>query len=86
MTDDFWSLSGARLEHGRLATATEGPALVVSHQFFENVFGGDPARLGGRVTVDGRSARLSACSCAISVSIFHRRPFYRNISQSTRSQ
>ena len=58
VTDDFWSLSGARLEHGRLATATEGPALVVSHQFFENVFGGDPARLGGRVTVDGRSATI----------------------------
>ena len=58
MTDDFWSLSGARLEHGRLATATEGPALVVSHQFFESIFGGDPARLGGRVTVDGRSAAI----------------------------
>ena len=58
VTDDFWSLSGARVEHGRLSTATEGPALVVSHQFFENVFGGDPARLGGRVTVDGRSAMI----------------------------
>ena len=58
VTDDFWSLSGARLEHGRLATATEGPALVVSHRFFESVFGGDPARLGGRVTVDGRSAAI----------------------------
>ena len=58
VTDDFWSLSGARLEHGRLATATEGPALVVSYRFFENVFAGDPARLGGRVTVDGRSATI----------------------------
>ena len=58
VTDDFWSLSGARLEHGRLATATEGPALVVSRRFFEDVFGGDPARLGGRVTVDGRSAAV----------------------------
>ena len=58
VTDDFWSLSGARLEHGRLATATEGPALVVSHRFFEGIFGGDPARLGGRVTVDGRSAAV----------------------------
>ena len=58
VTDDFWSLSGARLEHGRLATATEGPTLVVSYRFFENVFGGDPARLGGRVTVDGRSATI----------------------------
>jgi putative ABC transport system permease protein len=59
VTDDFWSLSGARLEHGRPATATEGsPALVVSYRFFENVFGGDPARLGGRVTVDGRPATI----------------------------
>ena len=58
VTDDFWSLSGARLAHGRLATATEGPALVVSHRFFEGIFGGDPARLGGRVTVDGRSAAV----------------------------
>ncbi len=58
VTDDFWSLSGARLEHGRLATATEGPALVVSHRFFEGIFGGDPARLGGRVTVDGRAAAI----------------------------
>jgi putative ABC transport system permease protein len=58
VTDDFWSLSGARLEHGRLATATEGPALVVSHRFFEGIFGGDPARLGGRVTVDGQSAAI----------------------------
>ena len=57
-TDDFWSLSGARLEHGRLATATEGPALVVSHRFFEGILGGDPARLGGRVTVDGRAAAV----------------------------
>jgi putative ABC transport system permease protein len=58
VTDDFWSLSGARLAHGRLAAAKDGPALVVSHRFFENVFGGDPARLGGRVTVDGRSATI----------------------------
>jgi putative ABC transport system permease protein len=58
VTDDFWPLSGARLEHGRLATASEGPALVVSHRFFESVLGGDPARLGGRVTVDGRSAAI----------------------------
>ncbi len=58
VTDDFWSLSGARIEHGRLATATEGPALVVSHRFFEDIFGGDPARLGGRITVDGRPASI----------------------------
>ena len=58
VTDDFWSLSGARLEHGRLATATEGPALVVSHRFFEDIFGGNPARLGGRITVDGRPAAI----------------------------
>ena len=58
VTDDFWSLSGARLEHGRLATATEGSTLVVSHRFFEDILGGDPARLGGRVTVDGRSAAI----------------------------
>jgi putative ABC transport system permease protein len=58
VTDDFWSLSGARLEHGRLATATEGPALVVSHRFFESLLGGDPARLGGRVTVDGSAATV----------------------------
>ena len=58
VTDDFWSLSGARLEHGRLATATEGLALVVSHRFFETAFGGNPARLGGRVTVDGRAATI----------------------------
>jgi putative ABC transport system permease protein len=58
VTDDFWSLSGARLEHGRLPTATEDTALVVSHQFFENIFGSDPARLGGRVTIDGRPAAI----------------------------
>lgn len=58
VTDDFWPLSGARLEHGHLATATEGPALVVSYRFFEGILGGDPARLGGRVTVDGRSAAI----------------------------
>ena len=59
VTDDFWSLSGARLEYGRLATATEGtPALVVSRPFFQNVLGGDPARLAGQVTVGGRPSTI----------------------------
>ena len=59
VTDDFWSLSGAQLAHGRLPTANDGPALVVSHRFFENVLGGDPARLGGQATVDGRSVPIA---------------------------
>ena len=58
VTEDFWSLSGVRLEHGRVATATDGPGLVVSYRFFENVFGADPARLGGGVTVDGQRAAI----------------------------
>ena len=84
VTDDFWSLSGARLEHGRLATATEGPALVVSHRFFEGIFGGDPARLGGRVTVDRRAPRLSACSARFpfpisTVAVAARTPAHRRV-------
>lgn len=58
VTDDFWSLSGARLEHGHLPSATDGPAVVVSHRLFEAIFGGDPARVGGRVTVDGRATAI----------------------------
>ena len=30
----------------------------MSHRFFEAIFGGDPARLGGRVNVDGRPAAI----------------------------
>ena len=58
VTDDFWSLSGALLEHGHLPTASDGPAMVVSRRFFEDIFGGDPARLGSQVVVGGRPTAI----------------------------
>jgi hypothetical protein len=85
VTDDFWSLSGARLEHGHLPSATDGPAVVVSHRLFEAIFGATRPAWAAGAPWTGAQRRSSACSRANSVFTFHHRPGCPNTGHSTRS-
>jgi putative ABC transport system permease protein len=58
VSEDFWTISGARLAHGRLPTRGEDRALVVSHEFFANELGSDPGRVGSAITYDGKPASI----------------------------
>ena len=54
----FWELSGVQLAHGRVPSAGERDTLLVSYSFFEARLGGDPARVGKAVQVDGRPVTI----------------------------
>ncbi len=59
VTDDFWSMTGARPEVGRLFTPRESNTMVLSHALFERRFGCDPHVIGKTVTVDGYQFTIS---------------------------
>ena len=58
VTAGFWDLSGATPAHGRLFTARDRDALVLSDGLFERRFGRDPAVIGSVVTLNGRPVTI----------------------------
>lgn len=55
---DFWSLTGSTPALGRLFTPSETRAVVLSWEFFQRQFGGDPRAVGSAVTVDNAPATI----------------------------
>jgi predicted permease len=53
VSDDFWSMTGAAAELGRLFRADEQNAVVLSHRMFERTFKAEPSVLGRTVTLNG---------------------------------
>ena len=53
ISEDFWSMTGAKPSLGRLFAPSEQNAVVLSHETFERRFGGNPSALGGAVTLNG---------------------------------
>ena len=58
VSNDFWDLAGARPAAGRLPTAGEPGAVLLSHKFFERQFHGDPSVIGKAVTLDTGPATI----------------------------
>ena len=58
VSNDFWDLAGARPAAGRLPTAGEPDAVLLSHRFFERQFHGDPSVIGKAVTLDPGPATI----------------------------
>jgi putative ABC transport system permease protein len=56
---DFWSITGAQAESGRLFGEEEGDGLVLSQDLFERQFGGDAEVIGKPLLVNGRQVRLT---------------------------
>jgi predicted permease len=52
---DFWAISGARAQYGRLFGAAEDHTIVLSHALFERRFGANPAAIGRAVSMNGHS-------------------------------
>ena len=59
VTGDFWNLTGAQPAIGRLFTAGDRDALVLSDALFERRFGRDPAVIGKIVRLAGRSVTVA---------------------------
>jgi predicted permease len=59
VTPEYFDLVGVRPIIGKIWTAPEDPAVVVSWPFFERVLAGDPAAVGRPITIDG-TARVVA--------------------------
>jgi putative ABC transport system permease protein len=57
-TPEFWGLAGARPALGRLFTAADRDAIVLSWKTFEHRFGADPHVVGRVVLVDGRRTAI----------------------------
>ena len=66
VTSTIFPILGIRAEHGRLFSADAERAgqppstLVISHSFWRQRFGGDPAAVGRTVNLDGRPATIAA--------------------------
>lgn len=63
VTPEFFRLFGLRALHGELITPANAEiagerALVLSHDFWQRRFGGDPTVVGQSVQLDGRSVRI----------------------------
>jgi len=58
VSEDFWTVSGARPMLGRLPMRDE-EALVFSHQFFVRAFHADPAVVGRAMTIGGRPVTIA---------------------------
>src|SRR5262249_24165945 len=57
---DFWGITGARAALGTLFVPETPPvSIVLSHQFFERHFAGDPGIVGKSLTLDGRVVTVS---------------------------
>lgn len=59
VTDNFWTLAGAALEHGRLPQPGEPDTLLLSAALFERYFGGDPSVLGRKVKLEGHTFEIT---------------------------
>ncbi|MGC4049821.1 MAG: ABC transporter permease [Paludibaculum sp.] len=59
VTDNFWSLAGAALQHGRLPLPGEPDTLLVSSGLFERQFGGDLSVLGRKLKVEGHTFEIT---------------------------
>ena len=55
----FWSIAGARAALGRLCKNAEQNCLVLSWSLFQRQFGGNPARIGKPVLMNGRPVQLA---------------------------
>ena len=53
ISDDFWAITGATAELGRLFGPDEQNAVVLSHRMFERRFNAEPSVLGRTVTLNG---------------------------------
>ena len=53
VSDDFWAMTGATPELGRLFGSDEQNAVVLTHRLFEQRFNGDPDVLGTTVSLNG---------------------------------
>jgi predicted permease len=58
VSHEFWDLAGASPALGRLPAADE-ESIVLSHEFFERAFGGDPGVVGRPVMVNGRQVLVA---------------------------
>jgi putative ABC transport system permease protein len=58
VTEDFWTVSGARPGLGRLPLNGED-AVLLSYPFFERAFHADPAVAGRAVTIGGRQVTIA---------------------------
>lgn len=58
VSPEFWPLLGTQPLLGRLPDGDEDGALVVSHKFWVQALGGDPAAIGKSFQVDGRLRTL----------------------------
>ena len=58
VSDDFWSVSGARPSLGRLPLSGED-AVLLSYPFFERAFQADPKTAGRAVTIGGRQVTVA---------------------------
>ena len=58
VTQDFWDISGARPEAGRLPRPEEHEAVLLAHGFAQRWFGGDQDVIGRTVTLDGRQVAI----------------------------
>jgi putative ABC transport system permease protein len=52
---DFWKVTGARVQQGRLFGENETDVMVVSHALFLRRFGGGEGTVGRRVTLNGHT-------------------------------
>ena len=58
VTQDFWDISGARPEAGRLPRPEEHEVVLLAHGFAQRWFGGDQDVIGRTVTLDGRQVAI----------------------------
>jgi putative ABC transport system permease protein len=58
VSEDFWAISGARPQLGRLPRPGED-AILLSHRFFVRSFRADPAVAGRAITINGRQVTIA---------------------------
>jgi putative ABC transport system permease protein len=59
VTGDFWAITGARPELGRLFEESEADQIVLSHRFAEHRFPGETQLIGKALLVNGHSFTVS---------------------------
>lgn len=59
ITGEFWQITGARSQFGRLFYNSEAHAMVISRALFERRFSGDPRVIGKTVEVNGHQFTIT---------------------------
>jgi putative ABC transport system permease protein len=59
VSEDFWRVSAARVDFGRLPGSGETDVLLLSHRLFETEFNGDPNIIGRPTIVDGQTVTIA---------------------------